>query len=161
MFYEPLKPNMGPLVLRLGLASILMYHGGLKLCYGATDWFAELPAYLQLAVSWAELISGSLLLIGFLTRFASLVPVVIQIGAIAMVTWRLGFVDFTIRAATEGPTTLPFKVGWEYNFALIIMSLALFFLGSGALSVDDYLWRHRKKKAVPVPPAPEPLQPTV
>jgi uncharacterized membrane protein YphA (DoxX/SURF4 family) len=155
MFYEPLKPNMGPLVLRLGLATILLVHGGLKLFYGPSVWFVGLQEFLQVGVAWAELITGALLLVGFLTRFVSVVVAAIQVGAIALVTGKLGFVALTIRSANEPVGTLPFQTGWEYNFALIIIAAGLFFLGSGALSVDDYLWRHRKK----VVPAVPPLQP--
>jgi uncharacterized membrane protein YphA (DoxX/SURF4 family) len=151
MFYEPLKPNMGPLVLRLGLATILLVHGGFKFFYGGgTGWLTELPPIVQLAVSWTEVICGVLLLLGFLTRFASLAVAIIQIGAIALVTGSRGFIDVIARPAGEPVDTLPFRVGWEYNFALIILAVGLFFLGSGALAVDDYLWR-RKKKGASVP----------
>ena len=159
MFYEPLKPNMGPLILRWGLATILLVHGGFNFFYGGgTGWLTELAPSVQLAVSSAELVCGVLLLVGFLSRFASLAVVVIQVGAIALVTGSRGFIDISTRPAGEPVDTLPFRVGWEYNFALIVIALGLFFLGSGALAADDYLFR-RKKKAVPAPQTPAALEP--
>jgi putative oxidoreductase len=159
MFYEPLKPNMGPLVLRWGLASILLYHGGFKFFYGGgTGWLADLHPYVQLAVAAAEVIAGLLLIVGFLTRFASLAVAVIQLGAIVLVTGPRGFMDISTRPAGEPVGSISFQVGWEYNLALIVIALGLFFLGSGALSVDDYLWRRQRKTAAE-PQAPQPLQP--
>ena len=148
MFYEPLKPNMGPLILRWGLAVILLVHGGFKLFYGGgSGWHADLPAIVQIAVAWAEVVIGVLLVIGFLTRFAGLAAAAIQLAAIILVTGVRGFIDISTREAGEPANTLPFRVGYEYNIALIVIAVSLFFLGSGALSVDDYLWRHRKKPA--------------
>jgi putative oxidoreductase len=148
MFYEPLKPNMGPLILRWGLAVILLVHGGFKLFYGGgTGWHADLPSSVQIAVAWAEVVTGLLLVIGFLTRFAGLTVAAIQLGAIILVTGSRGFMDISTRMPSEPADTLPFRVGYEYNVALVVIALSLFFLGSGTLSVDDYLWRHRKKTA--------------
>lgn len=97
---------------------------------------------LQLAVAWAEVLGGGLLLIGFLTRFAAAVLIVIQIGAIATVTSFRGF------SSPEG-------LGYEYNLALVAMCLAVALAGAGTCSVDGWLWsRGGTRSASHVSPGP-------
>jgi uncharacterized membrane protein YphA (DoxX/SURF4 family) len=88
----------------------------------------QLQSSVQMLVAWGELIGGVALLLGLLTRFAALGLIVIQIGAIALVTGAMGF--------SPGGAA-----GWEYNFALIGMCLTLVFLGSGPWALNRLFWR--------------------
>ena len=67
----------------------------------------------------------------FLTRWAALGLIVIQIGAIYLVTWAQGFTSL------QGG-------GYGYNVALIAMLVALVLAGGGALALDRLLpWGRR------------------
>jgi putative oxidoreductase len=96
----------------------------------------QLNAAAQLAVAWGELAAGIAILLGFVTRLACVLMIIIQVGAIATVTGGRGF-------STLG------TVGYEYNFALLAMLLALILAGAGLWSFDHHLWvRRRQRQAV-------------
>jgi len=88
----------------------------------------------QLAVAWGELVGGFAMLLGLLTRLAALGLLVIQVGAVYLVTAEKGF-----SFARGG--------GYEYNLVLLAMCLALVLMGGGALSVDRLLTLRRKAGA--------------
>jgi uncharacterized membrane protein YphA (DoxX/SURF4 family) len=90
----------------------------------------------QFAVAWGEAGCGLLLLLGALTRIAALAMILVQVGAIYMVTYARGFSSFGGAFAS----------GYEYNVALIAMCLALAVWGAGSLSVDAWWCAARKKK---------------
>jgi putative oxidoreductase len=128
-----------PLLLRLALAAIFIFHG-LDLVGGPDkEWGANWykipdteppPAVVQLAVAWGQLIGGIALAFGFLTRLAALGIIAIMAGAIATVHWPNGF-DIT-------------KGGFEYNFAIIVMCLCLVLGGPGPIAIDR-LFRFKAK----------------
>jgi uncharacterized membrane protein YphA (DoxX/SURF4 family) len=100
---------------------------------------ADLKTFaIQLAIAWGELAAGVALVIGFLTRVAAVGMIIVQIGAIAMVTWDVGF------SVEEGG-------GFEFNLALLAMCLALVLTGGGVFSVDACLWGQRKRPQAVVP----------
>src|SRR5262249_18716298 len=86
----------------------------------------------QLAVAWGELIGGVALLLGFLTRLAALGLVVIQAVAVYLITYELGF------SADAG-------VGWEYNFAILVMLVSVLLTGGGVLALDRVLLDRPRK----------------
>jgi len=136
------KPHvhLGTLLLRLGLAAIFIYHGYIKLAVqGGRGWDKNLPELTQMAVAWGETICGLALVLGFLSRLAALGIIVMQWGAITLYTGRYDFVNIEYKPSERIPT------GSEYNFALIVMSLAVLVLGSGMFSVDYCLFRRRRK----------------
>ena|SRR5205809_2489316 len=151
---EALKPTLAPLVLRLGLATIFISYGYLKInVYGGDHWYSEavLPRTVQMIVAWAELIGGIALALGFLTRVAAMGIGLIMLGAIAKV---MGARDFLVIGrqidASEGGTGFDFtRVGFEYNAAIMMMCLTLMILGGGRLSLD-YCIFGRRKAAQPV-----------
>jgi putative oxidoreductase len=98
----------------------------------------------QLAVSWGEAGCGLLLLLGGLTRLAALAMIVVQLGAIFMVTYARGFSSFGGAFAS----------GYEYNVALVAMCLTLALTGAGSLSVDAWWFRPRHKKHHEAPAEP-------
>jgi putative oxidoreductase len=127
-----------PLLLRLALAAIFIFHGLHSVSadnqYGAA-WMNKHaqdppPAAVQLAVSWGELLGGIAMVFGFLTRVAAVGLIIIMIGAIALIHWQNGF---DIRSN-----------GFEYNVAIIVMCLCLVLGGPGPLATD-WLFRRRKK----------------
>jgi len=144
------KPDVAALLLRLALGSIFIMQGGLKVLYfdGGTTWYKGvddyLPTAVQALVAWGELLCGFALVLGLLTRVASLALMVVMIGAIYMVTWRL---DFTSLATQNPAGLMEPKVGYEYNYAILAMCASLTVLGAGVLSLDHLLW-NRKRQAV-------------
>jgi putative oxidoreductase len=120
-----LKNTLVPLVLRVGLAVIFIFHGLGKVNENTdwgSNWNAGLPVAQQIAVAWGELLGGVALVIGFLTRIAALGIIAIMAGAIATVHGPKGF------SLQDG--------GYEYNFALIVIAAAVVLLGPGTLAVD-------------------------
>src|SRR5262249_40647327 len=91
------------------------------------------PAVAQMAVAWGELIGGIALALGFLTRLAALGIAVIMGGAIYNVTGSKGF------SLLQG--------GYEYNFAILVMCLALILSGGGAWAVDRWFRLRRRTTA--------------
>ncbi len=134
MFTELAKFHLAPLVLRLGLGIIFLYHGAHKVSEGGgTTWMKgpeAQPVYVQLPVAWGEFLGGIALIVGFMSRVAAAGIIIIMAGAIVTYHGKHGF-----SLANQG---------YEYNFALIVMALAIILLGSGAFSVDHYLWRRRR-----------------
>jgi putative oxidoreductase len=134
------KNTLAPLVIRIGLAAIFIFHGYHKVfdenhALGAR-WMpaeANMPEYQQLAVAWGELVGGFAMALGLLTRLAAIGLGVIMAGAIATVTGKNGFDAL--------------NHGYEYNFAIIVMCTAALLLGGGAISVDRIFRRRRKKAA--------------
>lgn len=121
---EKLKPYAG-VFLRLGLGVIFAYHGFEKV-FGAgtssgTAWNPGMPVVLQAMVAWGEFLGGVAILLGFLTELAALGIIIIMAGAVLTVTGKNGFNMMT--------------GGFEYNFVLIMMCLALIATGAGPLSI--------------------------
>jgi putative oxidoreductase len=137
VFSNSCKSGLNPLLLRLALAAIFVFHG-LAMVAGpdnelGSNWnkTADAPhAAVQLAVAWGELIGGIALGVGLLTRLAALGIIAIMAGAIATVHWPKGF-DII-------------KGGYEYNMAIVVMCLCLVLGGPGPLSVDHW-FRFRRK----------------
>jgi len=122
---EKLKA-FAPLFLRIGLGVIFLYHGyGKVFGEGAglgSTWNASgMSAIVQILVSWGELLGGAAILLGFMTELASLGIIIIMLGAIFLVHGKNGF------GMMGG--------GFEYNFALIMMCLALIGTGPGQFKI--------------------------
>jgi putative oxidoreductase len=123
---EKLK-EFAPLFLRLGLGIIFIYHGygkvfGEEAAFG-TAWNPKFPLIIQVLVSWGEFLAGIGILLGILVELAALGIIAIMIGAIVMVHGKNGF------SMMNG--------GFEYNFVLITMALALIATGPGKLSIGS------------------------
>jgi putative oxidoreductase len=137
MFSGFCRNALNPLLLRLVLAAVFIYHG-LNLVTGPEhQWGASWmpgpdapPALLQMAAAWGELIGGIALAVGFLTRLAALGIIVIMIGAITNVHLEHGF-DIT-------------KHGYEYNVVIITICICLLLGGPGPFAVDRLVRLRRK-----------------
>lgn len=109
----------------------------------ATKDYDPWPTYFAWAVAGTELIAGGFLLLGLLTRLSALGIAGTMAGAIWLTT--IG------PAMQSGQTTLGFLpdhellniMAWQtplWQFALLMASLAVFCMGSGALSIDRLLF---------------------
>ncbi|HTK76415.1 MAG TPA: DoxX family protein [Gemmataceae bacterium] len=129
-----------PILLRFALAAVFIYHGLGKVSPDANYGVAwqkmpdpsklpadapppkALPAVLQLAVAWGEVLGGAACALGIMTRLAALGLAAIMVGAIVTVHGPHGF------SMEHG--------GYEYNVVLIVVCLSLALLGAGTLSLD-------------------------
>ncbi len=121
-----------PLILRLALALIFILHGLDKIrdenSWGA-NWHKTgqpLPTALQIAVAYGELFGGLALGLGFLTPLAALGIIALMVGAIVEIHWP------------------NFIRGFEYNFAIIVMCVAVIVLGPGPVALDRYMFYNRR-----------------
>jgi putative oxidoreductase len=137
-------PSWSRLIVRLGLGVVFVAHGGQKAFgwFGGSGWKATIQTFQQymkvpppataLAIL-VELLGGLAMLVGFLARPAALGLITVMLVAIVKVHAQHGF--FINYSNTPGKGH-----GFEFNFALIAMALAILVGGAGALSVDYALW---------------------
>src|SRR5437667_1806917 len=120
--------DFGKLILRLGLAAILLFHGIYKIFHGVA-WIKPLLAQLGLPTVlayWpyiAEVVAPLLLIVGFQVRLAALAVVVDMCAAIGLV---LRHQIFALKQEPGG--------GWaiELQAMLLLSALALVFLDAGS-----------------------------
>ena len=152
------KNTLGPLVLRLGLAAIFLYQGFEKITRAGSEWGSEwhytgpptspppllagpnpppprkhLPAPVQLVVCWGQVVGGLALAVGLLTRWMAAGLIVLRLGAIGIFTFQDRF-------------SFPEGGGYQYNFAILVMCVAVMFLGGGALALDS-LFRGKRERS--------------
>lgn len=125
--------DLAPLVLRLGVGLVFTAHGWQKLSNGPTMFGGMLtglnvpaPELFAWLVTIAELVGGVLLILGLLTRLATLPLIALMIGAIVLVKSEVGII-----AAPEAG--MP---GAELDIALLAGLVALLLVGPGRMSVD-------------------------
>ena len=129
-----------PLVIRLALGIIFIAHGGQKLfgLWGGAGLSATIetfeknmgiPPPLTVIAAAAELFGGIALVVGLLTRAASLSLGIIMVVAIFQAHLSHGFFINWEQAPGRGH-------GIEYNIALLSMCVALLISGPGKLSLD-------------------------
>ena len=92
---------------------------------GTSQWFVSvgLPGWLAYAVCFAEIIGGTMLILGVYTRRVALALLPILLGA-AFVHWPNGWVF----SAPNG--------GWEYPIFLALALVVQSLLGNGAYSLQ-------------------------
>jgi putative oxidoreductase len=132
-----------PVAIRLALGVIFIAHGGQKL-FGLWDGpglaatletFKDsigIPAYLTLIAVGTEFFGGAALLLGLLTRLASAGLAADMAVAIVKVHFINGF--FLNWSITPGKGH-----GYEFNLALLVMSISLLLSGPGRLALDRFL----------------------
>lgn len=118
--------------MRLVLGIIFLGHGISKLSGGignTADWFVSLglPEFLAYMIAMLELVCGTMMILGLLTRMSAVAFIVVMIGAILTVKLPAGLL---------GTTGSP---GYELDLAL--MALAAYFIASKevGIGVDSLL----------------------
>ncbi|HEY4217444.1 MAG TPA: DoxX family protein [Gemmatimonadaceae bacterium] len=117
------------LVIRIALGIIMIAHGYQKVFTmglgavtgGFTQMGVPMPAMTAPIIAFVELLGGCAVLIGLLTRLASLGLAIDMLGAITFVHFKNGFF-------------LP--TGFEYPMALLFIAIALTLAGPGEYSID-------------------------
>jgi len=128
------------LVLRLALGAMFIAHALLKYAVftlpGTAQFFSSLglPGWLGYVTFWAELIGGTLILVGLHSRWAAAALVPFLLGA----TWvHLG--NGWLFSAPNG--------GWEYPLFLVAAAIVQALLGDGRYSLAEIAGRHRLQPA--------------
>ena len=88
---------------------------------GDTHWAATLPTGWQLAIAWGQFTAGVAILAGFRCRIAAGLVVVLTAG---QMLWWYGPGLFRLPLSTLEPVVI-----------VLLMGLALLFLGAGGLAV--------------------------
>jgi putative oxidoreductase len=134
-------PSWSRLVVRLALGIVFFAHGsqkvfgwfgghGLKATIQMFQQYLKVPPAATVLVAFIECFGGLALIVGFLARPSALGIIGVMLVAIAKVHWKNGF----FLASQPGQSN-----GWEYNFVLLAMALAVLIGGAGGLSVDILL----------------------
>jgi putative oxidoreductase len=129
----PVNLDLALLVLRLVLATAMLYHGIAKVTNfgGAVGFMTSLdipaPTLVAAFALLVEVVGGLLILVGVASDIAGLLFAVDMVGAIVTVHWANGF-DFA-------------KGGWEHPFTLLGMALAIALAGPGTLALGKAVRR--------------------
>jgi len=131
------REGLDTLPLRIGAGAIFAAHGAQKLfgwfggygLEGTAGWMASIglePGHLLAVLAGsAEFFGGLLLIVGLLVRPAALVLVVTMVVAIVSVHLEHGF--------------FMSNNGYEFAFALLVISVGLALRGAGSYSLDRIL----------------------
>ena len=122
--------DIGKLILRLGVAILLAFHGISKITKGIA-WMSgplhahHLPTFLGYGVYVAEVVAPILLIVGIFTRPAALV-----------IAFELSMALFlVVGAKTFAITPQTSALGGELQLLYIFSALAIVFLGSGRFAL--------------------------
>lgn len=123
--------DIGLFVLRFALGVIFWVHGRSK--WGMwkmqpSDQMSPKMLSLMKMLSIAEPLGAVAVLLGLLTQLAAAGFCVIMLGAI-----------FFKKRTWKTPFTAMQTTGWEFDFLILCVSLALIVLGSGSFSLDRVL----------------------
>lgn len=124
--------DLALLLLRIGLGTVFLVHGTAKRKLWKVQPSAQMPAgFLRTLrlLSIAEPAGGLAVLVGFLTRPAALGLALVMLGALR----------FLIVKAHRAFTTET-AAGWEFEFMLLVVALALALLGGGRFALDRLLF---------------------
>jgi putative oxidoreductase len=133
MVYEKLA-QYGPLPLRILAGIAFIIHGLPKLSNiaGTEHFFSSmigLPAAMALPIGLLEVIGGIALLVGILTRLASIMFIMEMIGSTITAKLSKGFVG-----------------GYELDLLLMAISISLLLTGPGRISIE---WNVLKREIFP------------
>jgi putative oxidoreductase len=134
-FLDRLQP-LALLVLRLVLGIIMIAHGYPKVFGGMGHHVQSVqnlgfPGWMAYLSAAAEFGGGILVIVGMLTRFASLAILINMAVAILKVHWKNGLTG---------------EHGYQFPLSLAAIAFALIFLGAGAIAMDS-IWRGTPTRA--------------
>jgi putative oxidoreductase len=126
------KQDFGGLILRITLGIIFLVHGIAKFQSGIDNiagWFSSigLPGLMAYGVAWLEVVGGIALIIGVGTKLFSALFALLMVGAIVKVKLAAGFLGNGEMA------------GWEFDLALLAMSIYLVLSEQQPYSVDRWI----------------------
>ncbi|MCB0210381.1 MAG: DoxX family protein [Anaerolineae bacterium] len=129
----PVSPEWGLAILRIVVGIVFLVHGYQKLFLmgfgGVAGFFGSLgiplPMVAAIVVTLLEFFGGLALILGFFSRWVSILLVIDMLVAIITVHLANGF------SAGNG--------GYEFVLTLLAASAAIALAGSGALSIDSWL----------------------
>jgi putative oxidoreductase len=126
------KHDFGALVLRITLGIIFFVHGIVKFQSGIDNiagWFSSigLPGVMAYGVALLEVVGGIALIIGLGTKLFSVLFALLMVGAIVKVKLVAGFLGNGQMA------------GWEFDLALLAMSIYLALSEQQPLSVERWI----------------------
>lgn len=116
------------LLLRIGLGSVFLVHGLEKRKLWKAQPSNQMPpGFLRTLrfLSFAEPLGGLAVLVGFLTQIAALGLALVMLGA-------LQFLIVRAHKKFKGENV----AGWEFEFLLLIIAIALAVLGGGRFALD-------------------------
>ena len=130
------RSSMAPLVLRVVLGGLFIWHGvdkfdaGLEMVEeGFRMWGVPAPALAAPVVAVTEIVAGTALVLGLLTRVAAIALAVVLVGALI---WAK---DILTDNGTGFISARP-DPGYELDLAYLAGLVALVFVGPGRWSVD-------------------------
>jgi putative oxidoreductase len=120
-------PEWGPIALRFALGTVFMAHGWGKITgpvgtpegFNIEGWGWPAPLFWAWAVALVETFGGLCVVVGLLTRLSAFLIACVMAVAILQVRLQQGFVG-----------------GFEFEFTLLMVAIALVLAGPGRLSVD-------------------------
>lgn len=132
--------NGALLILRLALGATFIIHGYPKLFPSGTAGFAgflqslgfPMHGIFAWIVAIVEFFGGIAMILGLLVRYAGALMVIEMVVTSVKVKMAHGTGFVGARGA-----------GWELDFLLFAMALALLLAGAGAFSLDSVLWGRR------------------
>ena len=131
----------GLLILRVGMGIIFLVHGWPKLNpnspmkgpvgFGGSlkQMGVPLPLFFGWVVALLETVGAVLLMLGLGTRILAILFAINMLVAIFVVKRRVMKVGFAAQQAN----------GWEFDFSLLVISLALLFTGAGSIALDPLI----------------------
>jgi len=136
-------PSLSMLVVRLGAGIVFFANGaqkvfgwfggpGLKATIQTFQNYMKIPPPATVLAAFIECFGGLALIVGLLVRPAAVGLVAVMLVAVVKVHGRNGF--FINFSGTPGKGH-----GFEFNFVLIMMLLAILLAGAGVLSIDRAL----------------------
>ena len=120
------------LILRLALGTVFLFHGLPKKGLWKAQPSDQLPAGLLTRLRILSIVepAGALgLIVGFLTQLAGLGLVIVMVGAITF-----------LRTKAHRKFKEANAPGWEFEFMLLVVALALAILGGGKYALDRLIF---------------------
>ncbi len=120
--------DYGLLALRIALGIIFIYHSWPKIKNPNMMKQVFGNSILPVILGLFELIAGLLILIGLVIQFASIILIIVMLGALyyKIIKWKIPF-------ASQNSS------GWEFDLLILAAAILLLFIGAGSLSIDNTL----------------------